>query len=52
MQDIQATLTADLQKQGIDFHSLSPEQKHATLNKFLETHYEHDKALLSDNVKR
>ena len=52
MQDIQATLTADLKKQGIDFNSLSPEKKHATLNKFLETHYEHDKALLSDKVKR
>lgn len=52
MQDIQATLTADLKKQGIDFNSLSPEKKHATLNKFLETNYEHDKALLSDKVKR
>lgn len=52
MQDIQATLTADLKKQGIDFNSLSPEKKHATLNKFLETNYEHDKALLSDNIQR
>ena len=52
MQDIHATLTAELKQQGIDFNSLSPEKKHATLNKFLETHYEHDKALLSDNVKR
>jgi|GEM_PF-2435616 len=52
MKDIQATLTADLKQQGIDFNSLSPEKKHATLNKFLETHYEHDKAILSDNVKR
>lgn len=52
MQDIHNALTADLQKQGINFNSLTSDEKYIILNKFLETNYNHDTALLSDTIKR